>query len=299
LWDYPDGPWDAERNTREFVAAMNGWRDHGLLSFTINLQGGSPHGYSDGEQQPWINSAFDAAGDLRRDYTARLAMILDQADELGMAPILGLFYYGQDQRLTDENAILRACDQTTDWLLDAAYRNVLVEINNQADIANLGVPYLYYDHEILRPTRVPELIRRVQERSQGRVDSPVGRLLISTSFEGMPPEAVITVADFILLHGNNLGGPDEVRHLIDRCLMSSAYKGQPIIFNEDDHTDFDAPDNHIRAAISKHASWGFFDYRRKGEEFGAGYQSMPTNWGINTARKRAFFGLLRQITGGQ
>jgi hypothetical protein len=41
LWDYPDGLWDAERNTREFVAAMSEWRDHGLLSFTINLQGGS------------------------------------------------------------------------------------------------------------------------------------------------------------------------------------------------------------------------------------------------------------------
>jgi hypothetical protein len=43
LWDYPDGPWDPQRNTREFVAAMSDWRDHGLLSFTINLQGGSPH----------------------------------------------------------------------------------------------------------------------------------------------------------------------------------------------------------------------------------------------------------------
>jgi len=108
LWDYPDGPWNAERNTREFVAAMSEWRDYGLLSFTLNLQGGSPHGYSDGDQQPWINSAFDAAGDLRPDYMARLRLILDRADELGMAPILGLFYFGQDQRLADEEAVLRA-----------------------------------------------------------------------------------------------------------------------------------------------------------------------------------------------
>jgi hypothetical protein len=92
---------------------------------------------------------------------------------------------------------------------------------------------------------------------------------------------------------------DEVRHLIDRCLTSNAYEGQQIVFNEDDHTDFDASDNHMLAAISKHASWGFFDYRRKGEEFGAGYQSMPTDWGIKTERKQAFFGLTRQITGGQ
>src|SRR4051794_15577118 len=44
-WRYPDtGKWDPERNTREFVAAMPVWRAHGLLAFTINLQGGSPEG---------------------------------------------------------------------------------------------------------------------------------------------------------------------------------------------------------------------------------------------------------------
>jgi hypothetical protein len=44
-WCYPDtGRWDADRNTREFVAAMPQWRRHGLLSFTVNLQGGCPGG---------------------------------------------------------------------------------------------------------------------------------------------------------------------------------------------------------------------------------------------------------------
>ncbi|HEX3983091.1 MAG TPA: hypothetical protein VHX12_05300, partial [Acidisoma sp.] len=99
LWNYPDGPWDPERNTRDFVAAMPAWRDHGLLSFTLNLQGGSPYGYSGGTGQPWINTAFDKNGDRRLDYFARLSRIMARADELGMAPILGLFYYGQDQRL--------------------------------------------------------------------------------------------------------------------------------------------------------------------------------------------------------
>jgi hypothetical protein len=45
LWDYPNGPWDPQRNTREFVAAVPEWRQHGLLGFTINLQGGSPYRY--------------------------------------------------------------------------------------------------------------------------------------------------------------------------------------------------------------------------------------------------------------
>src|SRR5215217_4912233 len=38
-WNYLGGPFDADRNTREFVAAMPTWRKAGLLSFTINLQG--------------------------------------------------------------------------------------------------------------------------------------------------------------------------------------------------------------------------------------------------------------------
>ncbi len=46
-WKYPDtDKWDAERNTREFIAAMPEWRKHGLLAITLNLQGGSPQGYS-------------------------------------------------------------------------------------------------------------------------------------------------------------------------------------------------------------------------------------------------------------
>jgi len=43
---------------------------------------------------------------------------------------------------------------------------------------------------------------------------------------------------------------------------------------------------------------GFFDYRMKGEDdFREGYQSMPCDWGIRSARKRGFFGLLKEMTG--
>src|SRR5436309_2151221 len=46
LWSYPDTrQWDPERNTREFLVAMPTWREHGLLAFTLNFQGGHPQGY--------------------------------------------------------------------------------------------------------------------------------------------------------------------------------------------------------------------------------------------------------------
>src|SRR5690349_19562216 len=103
-WNYPDGPWDADRNTREFIAAMPLWKANGLLAFTINLQGGSPEGYS--RTQPWVNSAFETDGRPRPDYMSRLARILDRADELGMVAIVGFFYQAQERRMDDEASVV-------------------------------------------------------------------------------------------------------------------------------------------------------------------------------------------------
>jgi len=49
--------------------------------------------------------------------------------------------------------------------------------------------------------------------------------------------------------------------------------------------------------VRSYASWGYFDYRFKGEGFQEGYQGVPTDWGINSSRKRGFFKLLKEITG--
>ncbi len=71
----------------------------------------------------------------------------------------------------------------------------------------------------------------------------------------------------------------------------------PIVFNEDDHFDFDRPANNLAAAVEAYASWGYFDYRMKGEGFDDGFQSVPVNWKISSPRKRKFFQRLSEITG--
>ncbi len=282
-WAYPDtGRWDAERNTREFIAAMADWRRHGLLAVTVNLQGGSPEGYS--RAQPWENSMFNADGSLRTNDFGRLERILNRADELGLAVIVGYFYFGQDQRLADEQAVIRATDNATHWLLERGWRNVLVEINNESSAS--------YHHAILKPPRVPELIQRVQgQRRDGH------RLLVSVSYPGgvLPGTNVTAVADFLLLHGNGLNQPAAVADLVRKTRALTA-QPKPILFNEDDHYDFDQAQNNFTAAVSEHASWGFFDYRRRGEGFDDGYQSVPVNWGIASDRKRAFFRLVAEMT---
>jgi len=284
IWAYPDSKkWDADRNTNEFIKSMPLWKAHGLLAFTLNLQGGSPTGY--GNSQPCINSAFTPDGNLDKKYMTRLARILNKADQLGMVVILGYFYFGQDQHLKDEQAVKAATQKATNWLLDKGYRNVLIEVNNECDIAA-------YNHLILGPKRVHELITLVKNLNRnGR------RLLVSTSFKGgaIPSENVLSVADFVLIHGNGVERPEGITEMIKTIRRSPAYKHNPIVINEDDHFDFDKPLNNFIAATKEHASWGYFDYRMKDDSFEDGYQSMPVHWGINSKRKKGFFGLLKKM----
>jgi len=283
LWSYPDTKiWDADRNTNDFVMGMAYWRKRGLLAFTINLQGGSPQGYS--INQPWENSAFDESGNLRTDYMNRLERILDQSDKLGMVTILGLFYFGQDERIKDEAAVKRAVINVLKWLSERRYTNVLIEINNECNVK--------YDHPILRPEQIHELIEIAKGFSGHGI-----RYLVSTSFGGgtIPTSSVVKSADFILVHGNGVGNPARIIEMVKTIRKGETYTPKPIVFNEDDHFDFDKPSNNFIAATKAFASWGYFDYRMNEEGFNEGYQSVPIDWGINSSRKKGFFDLLERI----
>lgn len=284
-WAYPDTHrWDPNRNTSEFLAAMPTWRSHGLLAFTLNLQGGSPEGYS--KSQPWLNSAFMPDGSLRPAYMERLQRILNRADELHMAVILGYFYVAQERHMADETADLRAIDNATRWVLSNGYGNVLIEIANESGTR--------FARPILQPDHIGELIART------RAVTVHGRhLLVGTSFGGgvLPPASVVAASDFILIHGNGVSDPHHITQMVRDVRATPSYTPKPILFNEDDHYAFDQPLNNFTAALGEHASWGFFDYRMAGESFADGYQSVPVDWGISSARKRAFFHLLAEITG--
>ena len=285
-WAYPDtGEWDPERNVREFTQAMPRWREHGCLAFTMNLQGGNPRGYS--RQQPWHNSAWTPSGELRPDYESRLQRVLDRADEVGMVVILGLFYFGQDERLESEKAVTRAVDTAVHWVLNRGYGNVLIEVNNECDVPA-------YEHEILQPHRVHELIERAKGITrEGR------RLLVGTSYGGgsIPGERVVGASDFVLMHGNGVDDPHRIAEMVRQVRRLRTYRPMPILFNEDDHFGFENVSNNFVAAVGEYASWGYFD---PGENnYRDGYQSPPVNWDINTERKRGFFELVRRVTGAE
>jgi hypothetical protein len=256
--------------------------------------GGEGRGRGRGPAGPQLeNSAIDPEGNLRPAYMARLRRILDRADELGMVAIVGYFYFGQDQRLKDEAAVTRAVLNATNWILDAGYRNVLVEVNNECNIA--------YEHEILQPARVPELIELVQRQTRnGR------RLLASTSFGGTTsrgprdhPDTPVTAAvarqsDYLLIHGN---GPNDPA-LIKRCIAATRELGGrpvPVMINEDPNFHFSEPANHLLTSIDEYTSWGYYEQGQN--NYQDGFQSPPVNWTINTDNKRQFFELVKKVTG--
>ncbi|WP_135554300.1 hypothetical protein [Paenibacillus cymbidii] len=285
-WAYPDtGVWDAERNTREFIEQMPIWKAHGLAAFTINLQGGSPEGYS--LMQPWHNSAFRTDGSLREDYMSRFARIVDRADELGLVVILGFLYFGQDDRLSGEYAVKQAVANATAWIVKSGYTNVLVEIANECD-------YPMYTHDIIRASRIHELIEL--SRIVAHAIDPQFPLLIGTSFRGatVPTDNVMAVSDFLLIHGNSAPAA-WIPQQIDMIRSRAAYRGQPIVNNEDDHFDFDKETYHMLLAVQRGASWGYFD--PGASDYEDGFQNPPVNWGLSTERKRQFFAKLKEMTG--
>jgi hypothetical protein len=106
---------------------------------------------------------------------------------------------------------------------------------------------------------------------------------------------VVEVSDFVLIHGNGVHQPARITEMVEQVRALPSYRPMPIVFNEDDHFDFGQPENNFVAATKAYASWGYFDFRMKGEGFDEGYQSVPVNWGISSERKRGFFSKMKEI----
>ena len=293
-WEYPDTRlWDPDRNTQEFIDAMASWREHGLLAYTLNLQGGCPYGYC--SEQRWDNSAFSHDGSLKEGFMNRLERVLDRADELGMVVMLGYFYFGQDGNLEDESAVVRAVENSTGWVLEKGYTNVIIEINNECNVR-------YDDHPILQCERVHELIELARS-----IERDGRSLYVSTSLGGgrVPSANIIASSDFVFLHGNGVSNPERMIEMIQEVRAMDEFTPMPIVNNEDDQPwrveaqGWGDDGNNFVASVKNYASWGFFDFRLPDEnlEYNLGFQSVPVNWQISSERKREFFDLLAEITG--
>ena len=305
LWAYPDtGVWDPERNTEEFCAALPSWRDHGVLAFTINFQGGGPL-YAPEIYDYFDNNGFTPEGDLKPAYADRIARVLDRADELGMVVIVGLFYWVHVRKMRDEQAVWRAAREALAFLRGTGHRNLLIEIANET--------HARFGYDCFIPQRAGAMINKLREEYPDFVYSTS---LVGANVEtgsGMPPASLVEAVDFVLLHGNGTR-PPQLEAAIRTVRGMPAYQGhpKPIVINED------SPGiPNLEAAWRNGVSWGYFDqgfggpaawrgdayvdYRSHPRETRyeelSGFQTPPVNWTINTDLKRAFFTRVAEITG--
>lgn len=299
-WRYPDtGQWDPNRNTDEFCAALPQYAQHGVLAVTVGLQGGGAV-YAPPVYDHYINSAFTPTGERKPAYFERLRKVLQTADELGMVVIVNYFYWRQLQWMEGEKAILRAAESATDWLLESGYTNILIDIMNEFQEGD----------DLLKSQRIHEVIEVVKGRQRN------GRwLLVSSSVHPenwQPGGRWSEVVDFYIPHGNNQE-PSQLRREIRALQETPHYRNhpRPILINEDSiHVES------MEVAVDEYVSWGYYSQgygcggqwqhgrfnwlaRKRETRFEAlsGFQTIPVNWGLNTAEKRTFFERVRQLTG--
>jgi hypothetical protein len=300
-WASPDS---AFANTERYIQALPEYRAHGILAVNLNFQGGHPlngkpwivegHGSAgarpNGHRDFYHNSGFNADGSIDEDYASRISAIVEACDRLGMVVVLQLFYFGQDTVFEDEDRVRTAVDCAVDYVCASGYRNVVVEIANE-------VMEGHHHHDILRPGKVVELIRRARERARSRH----GRHLLVTTSEAAllnpvqwTPEqidAVFAACDLILIHGGDnveTGKVGDASDLVQKveCLRSRPWfkdTPRPIATNEA------RGERAFDALLRRGASFGLHSIC---------FQTMfPPRWGVWENETTWFFERVKALTG--
>ncbi len=310
LWAYPDtGNWDPERNTAEFLEALPSWRDHGVLGFTINFQGGGGR-YIPEVYDTYINSGFTPQGEIKPAYADRIKRVIARADELNMVVIVGFFYWKQFNKFENTQAVWTALENGFQFLKSLRNHNILIELANETDILHKYIQLPMSEFAIDQSHRLIEYFK-----------NRYPEFLISTSYVPVHLQSMnfqvsdeyIRASDFLMPHGNHLK-PDQLEAHIKFLQNHPEFIKcpKPIIINEDS-----TGTPNLEVCWKNYASWGYYDQGYNGEPrihdiwvpdqgehqretdvaLLSGFQTPPVNWKINTPRKKAFFTRVAEITG--
>ena len=188
---------DPAANTAAFVSRIPEYKAHGVLAFTISLQGGHP-GYEGAH-----NSAFEADGTLRVRYMDRVRTVIEACDAHGVVVILSCLYQRQHGKppthlpraLAGRPAIRNAVQNTARWVQQHGFTNVMLEVANE--FAHAGYERWEDGAWLRTPAAQIELIELARKTHP--------RMLVSTSGMGrgtIPPE-IARASDFVIIHFNN------------------------------------------------------------------------------------------------
>jgi hypothetical protein len=239
---------DPNANTEEFVSHLDAYKAHGVLAYTVSLQGGNP-GYEGANA-----SAFRNDGSLKDSWMRRAARVIEAADAHGQVVIMTYFYQRQDQRLASNDAVRRAVDGATDWLIARNYRNVIIEIANEWNSPG-------WDRSILTANSTSGGVAELINRAKGRFAGRGYRLPVSVSGRGLDfSGAIRDAADLALVHGN-LTSPSSDGDGIAELVADPRVNG-PVVMNEDRNGDAVTATNLLAekaaatAVFNAGGSWG-------------------------------------------
>jgi hypothetical protein len=263
-------PFDPEKHTARLIAALDTYKEHGVLAIGVSLQGGNPayelfdpierdRPYKLGPGKGALISAFRPDGSLKNAWMARLLRLVRELDRRGMVLNLLYFYQHQDEVLENPAAIERGARNVTDWLIENNCRNVIVEIANEHDVAS-------YDHDRFIHREMGRLIELVRGRFRERKAAFTVPVSASTGGRMQVYEAVRDHGDLVAIHGNNRT-PEEKRKRVAELAGDPAMPG-PIYMNEDNNGRDTTPENlalelaSCDAVFDSGGSWGYMPWRQ-------------------------------------
>jgi hypothetical protein len=198
---------DPDSNTNRLIEALDVYKDHGVLAFSVSLQGGNPgydpkvngvsrrNGARLGKDEGLLVSAFRADGSLKPAWLERLERLIRAADQRGMVVNLIYFYQGQDEIFESDQAIVDATRSITRWIIEKNFRNVVIDIANEWDLKGET-----WDQAGFIPENITGLVEVVREQFNGTdYLVPIGA---STGGRMTYPESLARLCDVVLVHGN-------------------------------------------------------------------------------------------------
>lgn len=209
---------DPDDNTNRLIAALDVYKAHGVLGFSVSLQGGNPgydpqvngiarrNGAKHGSGEGLLVSAFRADGSLKPAWLERLERVIRAADQRGMVVNLIYFYQGQDEVFESDQAIVDATRSITRWIIEKNFRNLIIDIANEWDLKGET-----WDQAGFIPENITGLVEVVREQFNGSdYLVPIGA---STGGRMTYPESLARLCDVVLVHGNGRTPPEKLARL--------------------------------------------------------------------------------------
>ncbi|MDZ4798453.1 MAG: hypothetical protein SGI92_09850 [Bryobacteraceae bacterium] len=273
-----EASFDPEAHTTRVIAALDAYKQHGILAINVSLQGANPEyqlsngvvkrdrHYKLGPGKGMHTSAFRPDGSLKPEWMSRTLRLARELDRRGMILNLIYFYGYQDEIFPDTTSIDKAAVNATDSLIDNKLRNVIIEIANESDGAA-------YDHDKYIHLQMGKLIQLIRSRFTARKAGYT--LPISASTLGgnnmRVYEGVQQYADYTAIHGNHLSPEAKAKRLAE--LAADPSVPGPIYMNEDNNgRDNNGRDTTLAnlklelaacdAVFNAGGSWGYMPWRQ-------------------------------------